>query len=185
MTPSADAPENEKAVMSEGRASAVRAHALCMTPGAMRQRFYRRRIALARSPESAVSGDGKACRLLILLLAVFVQHQDFHLVLALRPAGSRRREGEIRRAAAGQVKRLRESRNRPALLPRNVVHYQSSRHLHLAWDVRDFCDGVDRIVRAEAACLLSDALIFAEFQAADVGRRHVETTGGSGDEQEQ
>src|SRR5947209_8485720 len=149
----------------------------------------RRSLALRRPSSHALavgprSGNRKAGRLLILLLAVFVQHQDFQLILARRPARSRRCESEIRRGAAGQVERLLKARYRPALLAGNVVEDQSPLGLELFRGVGNLGDGVDRVVRAEAAGLLTDVLILADFQAADVGRRGVEFTGEGSDEQQ-
>src|SRR6266852_945257 len=56
-------------------------------------------------------GNREVRGLLVLLGAGVVGQHDFQGVLALRPAGRRRREGEIPVFAFGQIERFLEARN--------------------------------------------------------------------------
>src|SRR5260370_28650459 len=76
-----------------------------------------------------LKGEGsryrKTCRLLILLLAVFIQHENFHLIFALGPTVGGRRESVSCCAAAGQIQCFLESWDRPGVLPWDIFEGQT------------------------------------------------------------
>src|SRR5712692_4032594 len=98
---------------------------------------------------AAGSIDCKTRCLLILLLAVFIQHHDLHFVLSLRPSVRRRREIESSCAAAGQIQRRFEAWDRSALFARDILESESTLHFHLAGGIRNSRDGVDSVARVE------------------------------------
>jgi hypothetical protein len=107
---------------------------------------------------------------LILLLALFVEHENLNFVFTLRPAVRWRREIESSRAAAGQIESRLKSRDRSALLSFDVFDGQPSLYFHLAGSIRNIGNRIDRISTAEATGLRARGFVFAKLQAADVSR---------------